>query len=322
MVEIYRNDVSVLLLFFIRPDTLEKVFDSIAEAKPKKLFLFQDGARNENDLPKIEACRKIVENITWDCEVYRNYCLENLGCDHSQYVALKWAFEKTDSLILLEDDCVPSQSYYPFCEKLLKKYKDDQRVHMICGMNHMGDSSKYVNEDYLFTKTPTIWGWATWKRAFELWDTEFSYLDDEKMYERIYENIKPKKWASFQIARAEKTCDNLKKKGKISSFELLNAMAMHLNSSYAIVPTKNMISNIGISEGSVHNVSNVKYVPKGMRRIFNMKIHKIDTENLIHPKYVVENVLYRKQLFDIMGRNNKFKLLWWKVESKLRRMFL
>ena len=320
--ECAKNNVSVLMLFFIRPDTLEKVFESVAKARPSKLFLFQDGARCSEDEPKIAACRKIVENITWDCEIYRNYCEENLGCDNSQYIALKWAFEKTDSLILLEDDCVPSQSFYPFCEKMLDKYRDDYRVHMICGMNHMGDYSNSINEDYLFAKTPTIWGWATWKRAFDLWDTEFSYLDDVKMCDRIYENIKPKKWASFQIERAEKTRDKLQKTGRISSFELLNAMAMHLQSSYAIIPSKNMISNVGISEGSVHNVANIKYVPKGMRRIFNMETYELDTDNLNHPKYIVENAQYRKQLFDVMGRNNRLKQLRWKVESKLRRIFL
>ena len=315
-------DVSVMILFFTRPDTLQKVFDSVREARPSRLFLFQDGPRNEKDNEKIEECRKIVENIDWDCEVHRNYCEKNLGCDKSQVAAFKWAFQHTESIVFLEDDCVASKSFFGFCEKLLDRYADDERVHMICGMNHMGDYSSQVNDDYLFAKTPTIWGWATWKRAWEKWDTSFAYLDDDKMLERIYENIYPKSWAKFQINRARKTRDDYKKTGEISSFELLNAMAMHLQSSYAIIPAKNMISNVGISEGSVHNVSNIKYVPKGMRRIFNMKTYEIDVENLKHPRYVVGNKEYQKRLFDVMGRNNKLKQLWWRVESKLRRTFL
>lgn len=318
----HSNDVSVLLLFFIRPDTFEQVFQSVSEAKPKKLFLFQDGPRDEKDIDKLMQCRKIAENITWECEVYRYYSEINLGCDNSQYVALKWAFEKTESLILLEDDCVPSQSFYPFCEKILKKYETDTRIHMICGMNHIGDSSKSVNEDYFFAKTPTIWGWATWKRAWQNWDTTFEYLSDDEKIKRIYENIHPKKWAKFQIDRAINTKQEYIKSGKVSSFELLNAMAMHLQGAYAIIPTKNMISNVGVSEGSVHNVSNIKFVPKGLRRIFNMKTYEIDSENLKHPKYILENKEYHKKLFDIMGRNNFVKAFWWRVEGKLRRMFL
>lgn len=318
----FKNDVSVMLLFFVRPDTLQKVFESVREAKPRELFLFQDGPRNESDMQKILECRKIVENIDWDCVVHRRYCEQNLGCDKSQVAAFEWAFGLTDKLIFLEDDCVPIQSFYSYCQCLLDKYQDDKRIHMICGMNHVGDFSDEVEEDYLFSKTPTIWGWATWKRAWELWDTSFDYLKDSNMRKRFMENIYPKRWAKYQLKRAEKTYNEFQRTGKIYSFELLNAMAMHLQSSYAIIPTKNMISNVGISEGSVHNVANIKYVPKGMRRLFNMEGYEIDTYQLKHPKYVVDNKEYHKQLFDIMGRNSRIKTLWWRIESIFRRYFL
>ena len=320
--ENFKNDVAVMILFFTRPDTLEKVFASVREAKPSSLFLFQDGARNSGDMEKIMKCREIVENIDRNCMVRKFYSEKNLGCDKSQFAAFQWAFQYTDSVIFLEDDCVPSQSFFPFCEQLLEKYKDDKRVHMICGMNHEGNSSKTVQEDYLFAKTPTIWGWATWKRAWQNWDTSFAYLDDPEIVKRIHENIYPPKWANFQIERAKKTREYYKKTGKVSSFELLNAMAMYLNSAYAIIPTKNMISNVGISEGSVHNVSDIKYVPKGMRRIFNMKTYEVETEHIKHPKYMLENKTYQKKLFRIMGRNSGVKTFLWRVESKLRRMLL
>jgi len=320
--ENFKSDVAVMILFFTRPDTLEKVFESVRKAKPSSLFLFQDGARNSEDQEKIEKCRKIVENVDWNCKVRKFYLEKNLGCDRSQFAAFQWAFQYTDKLIFLEDDCVPSQSFLPFCEQLLERYKDDKRVHMICGMNHERDSSVTVKEDYLFAKTPTIWGWATWKRAWQNWDTSFAYLDDPENLKRIRENIHPLKWANFQIKRAKNTRNYYKKTGNISSFELLNAMAMHLNSAYAIIPTKNMISNVGISEESVHNVSDIKYVPKGMRRIFNMKTYEIDTEHIKHPKYIIENRSYQKKLFKIMGRNSKVKTFIWRVESKLRRIIL
>ncbi len=320
--ENYKNDVPVMILFFTRPDVLEKVFTSVRQAKPSTLFLFQDGPRNSKDLEKIEACRKIVENVDWQCDVKRFYSEKNLGCDKSQFAAFRWAFRYADRLIFLEDDCVPSQSFFPFCEQLLEKYKDDPRVHMICGMNHEGDSSATIKEDYFFAKTPTIWGWATWKRAWQNWDTSFDYLNDSETIRRIHENILPPKWAKFQIERAKKTRDYLKNTGTVYSFEVLNAMAMNLNSSCAIIPTMNMISNVGISEDSVHNVSDIKYVPKGLRRIFNMKTYDIDTDHIKHPKYMLVNRTYQKTLFKIMGRNSVIKTFMWRVESKLRRMFL
>lgn len=317
-----QNDIAVMILFFTRPDTLKKVFERVREAQPSKLYLFQDGPRDAQDLVKIQQCRRIVENIDWDCDVKRMYSEQNLGCDKSQFAAFQWAFQYTESLLFLEDDCVPALSFFSFCEELLEKYKDDERIHMICGMNHVGDMSDVVEEDYFFAKTPTIWGWATWKRAWKNWDTSFAYLDDSRVIKQIYDNIEPKYWAEFQIQRARKTHSYYCEHGKVQSFELLNAMAMYLHSAYAIIPTKNMISNVGISEGSVHNVSDMKHVPVGMRRLFNMKTYELESDAIKHPQYVLEDKAYRKKLFAIMGRSNKLKQLLWKIESKLRRMFL
>ena len=112
----YQIDVPVLVIFFARPDTLEKVFESIKEARPSKLLLWQDGPRNENDIPGIEACRKIFDAVDWDCEVHTNYHSENMGCDPSTFRAQKWAFSIVDKCIVLEDDMVPAQSFYLYCK--------------------------------------------------------------------------------------------------------------------------------------------------------------------------------------------------------------
>lgn len=87
-------DVAVLMLFFNRPDHFQKVFDEVRKARPAKLFLYQDGARGERDVPGIEACRQIAsdENIDWECEVHRSYQTRNQGCDPSGHLSQKWAF--------------------------------------------------------------------------------------------------------------------------------------------------------------------------------------------------------------------------------------
>jgi hypothetical protein len=108
-------DVSVLILFFNRPDHLQQVFDEVRRARPARLFLYQDGPRDERDLPGIEACRNIVDNIDWQCDVHRRYQERNYGCDPSGFMSHNWAFSMTDKLIVLEDDVVPSQSFFPFC---------------------------------------------------------------------------------------------------------------------------------------------------------------------------------------------------------------
>ena len=130
-------DVAVLLLFFTRTDSFQKVFDEVRRARPSRLFLFQDGPRGERDRTGIEACRAIVadDQIDWECDVRRNYQEHNLGCDPSEYLSQKWAFSLADKCIVLEDDDVPSQSFFPFCKEMLDRYEHDERISIIAGFN-------------------------------------------------------------------------------------------------------------------------------------------------------------------------------------------
>ena len=104
-------DVPVLILFFNRPQQLSQVFEQVRNARPSKLFLYQDGPRSEHDLPGIKACREVTDQIDWDCEVHRMYQEKNYGCDPSEYISQKWAFSMVDKCIVLEDDDVPSVSF-------------------------------------------------------------------------------------------------------------------------------------------------------------------------------------------------------------------
>lgn len=139
----YKTDVAVLILFFNRPDHLGKVFDEVRKARPSKLFLYQDGPRGERDMPGIEACRRIVENIDWECDVQRLYQERNYGCDPSEYISQKWAFSFVDKCIVLEDDDVPSQSFFTFCKEMLDRYEHDERIWMIAGFNPEEQLSDY-----------------------------------------------------------------------------------------------------------------------------------------------------------------------------------
>ena len=119
----YKTDIAVLMLFFTRSDTFQKVFDEVRKARPSRLFLFQDGPRGERDMTGIEACRQIVsdDQIDWECEVHRNYQEQNLGCMVAGYTSHQWAFSLADKCMVLEDDVVPSQSFFPFCKEMLDR---------------------------------------------------------------------------------------------------------------------------------------------------------------------------------------------------------
>ena len=118
-------DTAVLVIFFNRPNCLEETFAQVRKAKPKKLYLAQDGPRanNNEDTIKVLACRKIVEDIDWECEVHRNYSSVNHGCGLGPYHAIEWAFQAEDELIILEDDCVASQSFFRFCDEIHDYWK-------------------------------------------------------------------------------------------------------------------------------------------------------------------------------------------------------
>ena len=170
-------DVPVLILFFNRPQQLSQVFEQVKKARPSRLFLYQDGARSERDLPGIEACREIVSQIDWECEVEQLYQEKNFGCDPSEYLSQKWAFSKVDKCIVLEDDDVPSVSFFQFCKEMLDKYEHDTRISMIAGFNPE-EITQDMPSDYFFATTFSIWGWASWKRVVDQWDEFYSFLDD------------------------------------------------------------------------------------------------------------------------------------------------
>ena len=135
----WETDVNVLLIFFTRADVFEKCFEAVRAVKPRRLLLWQDGPRENrpDDIEKIEKCRKIAENIDWDCEVHKCYNEKNYGCDPSTFYAHKWAFSIVDKLIVLEDDVVASSDFFRFCKELLDKYENDERIARICGMNEI-----------------------------------------------------------------------------------------------------------------------------------------------------------------------------------------
>jgi hypothetical protein len=161
----------ILLITFNRPKKTKIVFEAIKMFKPSKLYVFNDGGRvaNKEDKESRKQIKKIIEDVDWDCELFTNYSKKNLGCGKAVTSAISWAFTEEDRLIILEDDCVPSINFFSYCNYCLEEYKNDQRVMQIAGNNYT-ENNNYTNDDYLFSKYGHIWGWATWKRAWNHFD--------------------------------------------------------------------------------------------------------------------------------------------------------
>lgn len=308
----WKIDVAVLLIFFSRPGCFAQVFEQVKAARPSKLFLYQDGPRegNEIDVAGIAKCREIALDIDWECELHTFFQEKNFGCDPSGYIARKWAFSIADKAIVLEDDCVPSQSFFPFCKELLDRYENDDRVNMICGMNNLEKSDSPCS--YIFTETGSIWGLATWKRVIDEWEGDYSIIDNDYYYGKLRYYMEHSSGLNDRLKVWE---DN--KASGVEHHETVGGIAQFANSRLNIVPTKNLISNIGNTpEGGTHSTSDIKLIPRGLRRIYTMKRHEIDFP-LRHPKYMINDVSFQKALFRVMGVGHPWVRRWRNVEKAL-----
>lgn len=283
-------DIAVLILFFSRAEQLAQVFASVRSARPSRLYLYQDGARNENDMPGILACREIVEKIDWECEVHSLYQEKNYGCDPSGYMAQKWFFNQEEMGIVLEDDVVPTQSFFPFCKELLERYRYDDRVHMICGMNNY-EVAKNVNDSYFFSDYGSIWGWASWRRVIDTWDAEYSWIGDPEKVKYI-----KKTFHSLYAGRNFLKRAMWHKNSGKEYHETINGASQRLYDRLNIVPKYNMIRNAGIDSEGTHSTNDEKLLGKEARRLRNLNVYEIKFP-LKHP-----NIIARNKIFD-----NKFE---------------
>lgn len=305
-------DVAVLLLFFNRPSTFQQVFDAVKKARPTRLFLFQDGARNEHDIEGIEACRQIVsdEQIDWECKVERNYQTQNLGCETAGYASHRWAFSQVEKCIVIEDDVVPSPTFFTFCKEMLDRYEHDERITMISGFN-MDEVTAGVPDDYFFTSAFSIWGWASWRRVVSQWDETYSFLDDDYNMTLLQELIKHRHFSKDIISMAR----DRKAQGK-PFFEAIFWNCMLFNSGLAVMPTRNMIRNVGCTSNST-NYSEFQTMPRAVKRLFTMPSYDVNFP-LQHPRYVIENVGYVRRMY----RYNAWGHPWIKIGRSMEELWL
>lgn len=279
-------DIAVLLIFFTRTEKTLSVFEEIRKARPSRLYLYQDGPRpnRADDLINIEACRRVVENIDWDCEVHRLYQTENKGCDPSEFIAQKWMFETESKGIILEDDDVPSQSFFPFCKELLDRYEHDDRINIICGMNNLDTAD--TDSSYIFTEYGSIWGWATWKRNVDRWDENYHWLNNKETVNNLR-----KKYRGFDTFI--NTCLRHIASGR-QHYESILGAHQYINHQLNIVPAKNMITNIGIGSETTHSTDDIKNLPRAIRRLLFKERFEIEFP-LRHPDTIVEDMEFKRK---------------------------
>lgn len=314
-----RIDLPVALVFFNRPEQFKCVFEVVRSAKPSRLFLIQDGPRESSttDLENIEKCREII-NVDWECDVVSDFSDVNLGCGQRIYSGLSKCFEYVDRLVILEDDCVPSPSFFRFCQEVLEKYKDDLRIGMISGMNHLNEFDT-AEDDYLFSCVGSIAGWATWRRSWE--DVEFDLegiVTDSHAMRLLYNYQKCAPHRNRVYSNATEKYRQLKYGEKLTSWSTQFGLRQILNSRLIVVPRVNLMTNIGLTPESANSVSKLKYIPRGLRPLYQLKLYEIEFP-LKHPRYVMNDIEYCRAVDKIMSPNRLISV-YRKVESVTLRL--
>lgn len=241
-------DTPVLLVIYRRPALTRRVFDAIAQAKPRRLFIAADGPATPADREGCELTRAAVEDVEWDCKVSRDFSDRNLGLNQRMISALDWVFSEVESAIVLEDDCLPGQRFFGFCSSLLDHYQHDPRVVHISGecYRRHRDSA----DSYFFSKYPLAWGWATWRRAWARFDPLISTwprLENQPEMRALFDsNDERKYWLSTFARFYEDTA-----RGRPASWDYAWYYAC-MTAGLSIHPAVNLVANIGYGPLASH----------------------------------------------------------------------
>ena len=306
-------DVPVKVSIWIRPECQRKQFEVIKEARPSKLFLVSDGGRNQDEWNAIYQNRKMYEEeVDWSSKVEKIYNDKNLGLYQTARKAIEIIYGQVEYSIFLEDDIIPSVSYFQYCAELLEKYKNDERIECISGMNFLGKSDD-VTSDYFFSKFAGGWATATWKRVFED-RCEFSeYREDPYIMKLLKENTKGNRWIwKALIGYAQ----NGVYEGHVAASEFYTEFNMYAQSRLQIVPKVNMICCMGATENATHS-DTIDTIPRGIRQIYNMKTYEMSFP-MKHPRFEIEDRIYAKKRNRILGHN----MPWIQFYRRVERVFL
>lgn len=274
-VQQWKLTTPVAFIIFNRPDTTQKVFNAIREAKPPKLLVIADGARidKEGEAELCKQTRAIIDQVDWDCEVLVNYSDVNLGLRKRVSSGLDWVFEQVEEAIILEDDCLPHPTFFRYCQELLEKYRDDERIMMISGDNFQF-GRKRSEYSYYFSHYGHCWGWASWRGAWTKYDDSM----------QLWQELRDNKWLKDVLGNDQAVAYWSRIFQSVydgfSSWAYIWQYTLWLNSGLTILPNVNLISNIGFGSGTHTTDVNSP--------LANMKIEAINFP-LRHPPFIIRN---------------------------------
>jgi hypothetical protein len=262
----------ILIIGFNRPDLFAQVVDQVRLVCPQLIYVAIDGPRNQKDQDKIEDIKKQVAKMEKWCKVKTKFQDKNLGCKLGPVTAMNWFFEKEEMGIIMEDDVLADGSFFYFAQELLTKYKDDKRVGSLSG-NNFQFGKLYGDASYYFSRYSHSCGWATWRRAWKLYDVTMSDYGNRKteLLNKVFDRWPDRfYWKLIFEGIVSGRLD--------TAWDYQWNWMMWKNSMLGIIPNNNLVKNIGFGRA---DATHTKYRSK----FEDMKISQI-VFPLLHPNIV------------------------------------
>ena len=310
-------DVPILLLAWKRPLHTKRVIDAIRKISPTKIYVSCDGPIKDNKENKklIETVRQIIlKEINWECKIFRNFSTHNKGCKAAVADGINWFFNHEEEGIILEDDCLPSKDFFYFCESLLKKYRNDERVWSICGNGYQNNFDK-DNESYFFSKYTDVWGWATWKRCWKYYDPDIKSWINNRTKPLLKDLFSSKREYKYW----NKIFDNLYYKKEPNTWDYQWQYLCFLNSGMSCMPFTNLVENIGFGKDATHTHEDPFKVSKSINKIGRLNLPLKHPSKFAVSKECDQNLeklfFSGYSIFSLKGLIIKFKKLYFKIEN-------
>jgi hypothetical protein len=292
------------------------VFEAIRQAKPPKLLVVADGPRPDrpDDVEKCNAARAIIDGVDWDCEVLTNYSDVNLGCGKRVSTGITWVFKQFEEAIILEDDCLPHPDFFRFCEELLEKYRDDKRIMAIGGTNVIGEWKSSV-QSYHFSYHGSIWGWASWRRAWCYFDLDMRLWANQEIRNRVRDVIADNR----QYQKRAIVFESVYRK-EIDTWDYQWIFARLVQSGLTVIPCVNLVSNLGFAhEDATYTKSRNEFLSNLERidMIFPIKTNEFIAIDRDYDKQVFLKV-FKEMGYRIISKISEKSKLFYSLSKGLK----
>lgn len=283
-------DSPVLLIIFNRPNETATTMSCIRKQRPRHLFVAADGPRHQRDKQACQAARLLATDVDWPCEVRTLFRDHNVGCGRGVSEAISWFFEHVEQGIILEDDCVPSAAFFDFCNRLLPLYQHNEKVMMITGTNFVAEHSAALDASYYFSSISNVWGWATWRRAWRLYDYHMSAYPEFRQHNKmreIFDSVALQK-KYYEIF------DRYTSQARVDTWDYQWQFTLMHHQGLSVVPKTNLVTNIGFGLDATHTkrIGKYSYIPA-----------RTMPDELVHPAQIQKNenleVLYYQQILSV-----------------------